>query len=184
MAMWTAGVATGSPLLSGMSDDQIHAMRSIARRRFELVEPIGSSRAGPKSPARRGSHSAPRLLGRLLRRPGRAAGRRPRRGGGCALLRLRSGRGRPSHPDVWRTTTPEEAIAARQTGCVRALRRILRDHVEGPGFARASDLLPRAVVAPPVEDRPLYGGALHRPGCRVDRVASASGASGPPPEHS
>ncbi len=34
-------------------------------------------------------------------------------------------------PQVWRTTTPEAAIAARQEGCVNALRRILGELVDG-----------------------------------------------------
>ena len=42
-------------------------------------------------------------------------------------------------PKVWRTTTPEAAIAARQMGCVKALRRILGDHVDTPAFALAGD---------------------------------------------
>jgi hypothetical protein len=42
-------------------------------------------------------------------------------------------------PKVWRTTTPEAAIAARRTGCARALRRILGDHVASPDFARAAE---------------------------------------------
>src|ERR1044071_3777624 len=33
-------------------------------------------------------------------------------------------------PKVWETTTPEAAIAARERGCVKALRRILGDHVD------------------------------------------------------
>jgi len=37
-------------------------------------------------------------------------------------------------PKVWNTTTPEAAIAARQMGCVMALRRILTDHVDSPGL--------------------------------------------------
>ena len=35
-------------------------------------------------------------------------------------------------PKVWCTTTPEAAIAARQMGCVKALRRILGDRVDSP----------------------------------------------------
>src|SRR5881275_3380219 len=44
-------------------------------------------------------------------------------------------------PKVWSTTTPEAAISARQLGCANALRRILADHVDTTGFARATDLL-------------------------------------------
>src|SRR3954451_10838546 len=37
-------------------------------------------------------------------------------------------------PKVWDTTTPEAAHAARQRGCVAALRAILRDLVGTPGL--------------------------------------------------
>jgi hypothetical protein len=59
-------------------------------------------------------------------------------------------------PKVWDTTTPEAAIAARQRGCVQALRRILGDHVDSPAFARAAELLLRAATSAPVEGRPMY----------------------------
>jgi hypothetical protein len=59
-------------------------------------------------------------------------------------------------PKVWRTTTPEAAIAARQIGCVNALRRILGDHVESPAFARAAELLTSAATSAPLEGRPMY----------------------------
>jgi hypothetical protein len=59
-------------------------------------------------------------------------------------------------PRVWETTTPEEAHAARQRGCVAALRRILGDLVETAGFACAADLLARASVSAPTEGRVMY----------------------------
>jgi hypothetical protein len=57
---------------------------------------------------------------------------------------------------MWRTTTPEAAIAARQVGCVNALRRILGEHVDAPAFARAADLLLKAATSAPFEGRPMY----------------------------
>jgi hypothetical protein len=59
-------------------------------------------------------------------------------------------------PKVWRTTTPEAAIAARQMGCGKALRRILGDHVDSPAFARATALLLKAATSAPFEGRPMY----------------------------
>ena len=59
-------------------------------------------------------------------------------------------------PKVWNTTTPEAAIAARQEGCVKALPRILADHVDTPAFARATELLLKAAVSAPLEGRPMY----------------------------
>jgi hypothetical protein len=59
-------------------------------------------------------------------------------------------------PKVWRTTTPEAAIAARQRGCVKALRRILGDRIDSPAFPRAADLLIKAAISAPFEGRPMY----------------------------
>src|SRR4029078_830052 len=59
-------------------------------------------------------------------------------------------------PKVWCTTTPEAAIAARQRGCVKALRLILGDHVDSPAFARAAELLLEAATSAPFEGRPMY----------------------------
>jgi len=61
-------------------------------------------------------------------------------------------------PLVWETTTPEAAHAARQEGCVAALRRILGGLVESPGLARAAELLARASVSAPTEGRVMYAG--------------------------
>ena len=66
-------------------------------------------------------------------------------------------------PKVWRTTTPEAAIAARQAGCVKALRRILGDHVDAPGFARAAGLLTEAATSAPFEGRPMYAALARDP---------------------
>jgi hypothetical protein len=57
---------------------------------------------------------------------------------------------------VWRTTTPEAAIAARRMGCAKALRRILGDRIDSPAFARAVDLLIKAATSAPFEGRPMY----------------------------
>jgi catechol 2,3-dioxygenase-like lactoylglutathione lyase family enzyme len=59
-------------------------------------------------------------------------------------------------PKVWSTTTPEAAIAARQEGCVNALRRILGDLVDTPEFTRAGELLTKAATSAPLEGRPMY----------------------------
>jgi hypothetical protein len=59
-------------------------------------------------------------------------------------------------PKVWDTTSPEGAIAARQEGCVNALRRILGDLLDAPSFARAAELLTKAATSAPFEGRPMY----------------------------
>jgi hypothetical protein len=59
-------------------------------------------------------------------------------------------------PKVWDTTTPDAAIAARERGCVKALRRILGEQVDSPSFARAAELLLKAATSAPLEGRPMY----------------------------
>jgi hypothetical protein len=61
-------------------------------------------------------------------------------------------------PKVWDTTTPEAAHAARQQGCVAALRQILGDLAETPELARAADLLAQASTSAPTEGRVMYAG--------------------------
>lgn len=61
-------------------------------------------------------------------------------------------------PQVWDTTTPGAAHAAREQGCVAALRRILGDLVETPGLRRAAELLARASTSVPTEGRVMYAG--------------------------
>lgn len=79
-------------------------------------------------------------------------------------------------PRVWDTTTPEAAHAAREQGCVAALRRILGDLVESPGLARAAELLARASSSAPTEGRVMYAGlrALPMPTEPVARLWHAA----------
>jgi hypothetical protein len=59
-------------------------------------------------------------------------------------------------PRVWELITPEAALAARDQGCVAALRRMLGDLANSPGVARAADLATKAATSAPTEGRPLY----------------------------
>jgi hypothetical protein len=59
-------------------------------------------------------------------------------------------------PQVWGLTTPEAALAARERGCVAALRRILGELADGPGVAHAGDLLLSAATSAPVQGRALF----------------------------
>jgi hypothetical protein len=79
-------------------------------------------------------------------------------------------------PKVWRTTTPEAAIAARQEGCTNALRRILGDRAETTAFPRTAELLMRAATGAPGEGRPMYAalGALPLPDDAVGRLFHAA----------
>jgi hypothetical protein len=79
-------------------------------------------------------------------------------------------------PKVWRTTTPEAAIAARQMGCANALRRILGDRINAPAFARAAELLIKAATSAPFEGRPMYAAlrAIPVPDDAVGRLFHAA----------
>jgi hypothetical protein len=59
-------------------------------------------------------------------------------------------------PKVWRTTTPDAAIAARRAGCATALRAILGELVETRDFVRTTDQLLAAATSAPVEGRPMH----------------------------
>ncbi|WP_433222795.1 SCO6745 family protein [Dactylosporangium sp. CS-047395] len=56
-------------------------------------------------------------------------------------------------PRIWDLTTPERAIAARQRGCVAALRRSIGDMST---IARAAELATKAAISAPIQGRPLY----------------------------
>ena len=59
-------------------------------------------------------------------------------------------------PRIWEVTTPEKALAAREQGCAAGLRHIAGDVVKGPDVARAADLLTKAATSAPTTGRPLY----------------------------
>ena len=79
-------------------------------------------------------------------------------------------------PRVWDVTTPEAAHAARERGCVAALRKILGELVDTPDLARAADLLAKASVSAPTEGRVMYAGlrALPTPDEPVARLFHAA----------
>ncbi len=132
-------------------------MNSMARRMFELVEPIGVIPYAAEEP-----NEAMFALGFSnywdTYFAGRAAplGLVPAEVVDALFYNFAPGEVARHIPKVWRTTTPEAAIAARQAGCVNALRRILGDHVDTPAFARAADLLLEAATSAPIEGRPMY----------------------------
>ena len=132
-------------------------MTSTARRMFELVEPIGVIPYSADEP-----NEAMFALGFTdywdTYFAGRAAalGLTPPEVVDALFYSFAPGEVARHIPKVWRTTTPEAAIAARQAGCVKALRRILGDHVGSPAFARAAELLMRAATSAPLEGRPMY----------------------------
>ena len=132
-------------------------MNSMARRMFELVEPIGVIPYSADEP-----NEAMFALGFTnywdTYFAGRAAalGLVPAEVVDALFYNFAPGEVARHIPRVWRTTTPEAAIAARQMGCATALRRILGDHVDTSAFARATELLLEAATGAPYEGRPLY----------------------------
>src|SRR3954451_14668014 len=127
-------------------------MNSMARRMFELVEPIGAIPYSLEEP-----NEEMFALGFTnfwdTYFAGRAAplGVVPAEVVDALFYNFAPGEVARHIPKVWRTTTPDAAIAARQTGCAKALRRILVDHLDDATFARATDLLLKAATSAPLE---------------------------------
>src|SRR3954466_11667057 len=132
-------------------------MNSMARRMFELVEPIGVIPYSADEP-----NEAMFALGFSnywdTYFAGRAAPLGPVPAEGVDALFYNSAPGEVARhiPKVWDTTTPEAAIAARRQGCVQALRHVLGEHVDSQPFARAAELLLEAATSAPFEGRPMY----------------------------
>jgi hypothetical protein len=151
--------------------------QSVARRMFELVEPIGVIPYSADEP-----NEAMFALGFTNYWDTYFAGRAAPLGLAAAevvdalFYNFAPGEVARHIPKVWRTTTPEAAIAARQIGCVKALRRILGDQVDLPAFTRAADLLMKAATSAPVEGRPMYAAlrALPIPDDPVARLFHAA----------
>ena len=132
-------------------------MNSVARRMYELVEPIGLIPYTADEP-----NETMFALGFTdywdTYFAGRAAplGQAPAEVVDALFYNFAPGEVARHIPKVWRTTTPEAAIAARRQGCTNALRRILTDRVEHPAFARTTELLLKAATSVPCEGRPMY----------------------------
>ena len=139
-------------------------MNSMARRMFELIEPIGAIPYSADEP-----NEEMFALGFTnywdTYFAGRAAplGLVPAEVVDALFYNFAPGEVARHIPKVWRTTTPEAAIAARQRGCVKALRRILGDHVGSASFARAAELLTKAATSAPYQGRPMYAGLRATP---------------------
>jgi hypothetical protein len=132
--------------------------RSLARRMFELVEPIGVLPYAADDP-----NETMFALGFTDYWDTYFAGRAAPLGSSVPAevvhaLFYSFGPGEVARhiPKVWTTTTPEAAMAARQQGCVNALRRILGDLLDTPDSRRAVELLTRAATSAPLDGRPMY----------------------------
>src|SRR3954467_12724177 len=135
---------------AGMRLQEEQTVTSMARRMFERVEPIGVIPYSADEP-----NEAMFALGFTNYWDTYFAGRAAPLGLAAAevvdalFYNFAPGEVARHIPKVWRTTTPEAAIAARQMGCVKALRRILGDRIDSPAFARAADLLTKAATSAP-----------------------------------
>ena len=115
-------------------------MNSMARRMFELVEPFGVIPYSADEP-----NEAMFALGFTDSWDNYFAGRAaplgvvPAEVVDALSYNFAPGEVARHIPQVWRTTTPEAAIAARQMGCAKALRRILGDQVDSPSGSQRSD---------------------------------------------
>ena len=131
---------------------------TTARRMYGLVEPIGLIPYAANEPSEA-------LLALGLRNywdtyfAGRAAplGRDVPAGVVHAIFyNFAPGEAARHIPRVWDLITPDAALAARDRGCVAALRRMLGDLADDPSVARAADLVVKAATGPRTEGRPLY----------------------------
>ncbi|MFI1510278.1 MarR family transcriptional regulator [Streptomyces sp. NPDC020597] len=62
-------------------------------------------------------------------------------------------------PSAWETIPPEASVAARERGSAASLRRILGDELAGsPGVSRAADLTTKAATSAPTAGRVMYAG--------------------------
>ena len=133
------------------------AGRPTARRMFELVEPIGVLPYGDDA------------LGEVVEAlglediwdgyfAGRAAalGRAPAEVVHAVFYNFFPGEVARHIPHVWEVTTPEAAFAAREAGCVRALRGILDEVATTPEVVRVAGLLAQAAMTAPTEGRAMY----------------------------
>jgi hypothetical protein len=107
---------------------------TLARRMFELVEPIGVIPYSADEP-----NEAMFALGFTNYWDTYFAGRAAPLGTSvpaevvhALFYNFAPGEVARHIPSVWSTTTPQAAIAARQQGCVKALRRILGDLIYPP----------------------------------------------------
>ncbi len=129
----------------------------VARRLFQLTEPISLVNFFSPEP-----NDAMAAIGFRTYWDGYFAGRAAPLGRvpaavvHAAFYNFADGEVARHIPKVWERTTPEAAHAARERGCVAALRRILDDVVETPELALAAELLATASTSAPTEGRVMY----------------------------
>ncbi|GHF43227.1 hypothetical protein GCM10018783_10200 [Streptomyces griseosporeus] len=150
------------------------AMAPVARRMFELLEPICLVTFFADE-----CNAELAALGHRTYWDGyfasRAAplGRVPANVVHAAFYNFADGEAARHIPGAWETIPPEASLAARQRGSAASLRRILGAEPAGsPGLVRAADLTTKAATSAPMEGRVMYAGmrALPVPGDPVARL--------------
>lgn len=157
-----------------MGNTRLQPTTHIARRMFELLEPIclvtylaDECKEDLAALGHRGywdgyfaSRAAP--LGRV-----------PAHVVHAAFYNFADGEAARHIPRAWETIPPEASVAARQRGSVASLRRILgAGTADSPGLVRAADLTTKAATSAPTEGRVMYAGmrTLEVPGDPVARL--------------
>lgn len=152
----------------------MEAMTHIARRMFELLEPICLVTYFADE-----CNEELAALGHRTYWDGyfasRAAplGRVPAQVVHAAFYNFADGEAARHIPSAWETIPPEASVAARERGSAASLRRILGEELAGsPGLVRAADLTTRAATNAPTEGRVMYAGmrTLAVPGDPVARL--------------
>ncbi|GCE01953.1 hypothetical protein EHYA_09728 [Embleya hyalina] len=150
------------------------AMTHIARRMFELLEPICLVTYFADE-----CNEELAALGHRTYWDGyfasRAAplGRVPAQVVHAAFYSFAEGEAARHIPSVWETIPPEASIAARERGSAASVRRILgAETADSPGLVRAADLTTKAATSAPVGGRVMYAGmrALAVPNDPVARL--------------
>ncbi|WP_033289119.1 SCO6745 family protein [Amycolatopsis jejuensis] len=149
-------------------------MTRIARRMFELLEPICLVTFFADE-----CNDELAALGHRTYWDGyfasRAAplGRVPAQVVHAAFYNFAEGEAARHIPSAWETIPPEASVAARLRGSAASVRRILGDELVGsPGLVRAADLATKAATSAPTEGRMMYAGmrTLPIPGDPVARL--------------
>ncbi len=135
-------------------------MASIARRMFELLEPICLVTFFADE-----CNEELAALGHRTYWDGyfasRAAplGRVPAQVVHAAFYSFADGEAARHIPSAWETIPPEASVAARERGSAASLRRILgEDLAESPGLVRAADLTTEAALSALTEGRVMFAG--------------------------
>ncbi|WP_086667868.1 SCO6745 family protein [Lentzea kentuckyensis] len=149
-------------------------MTHIARRMFELLEPIclvtffadecNDELAALGHPNYWDGYFASRAA---------SLGRVPAEVVHAAFYNFADGEAARHIPSAWEKITPEASLAARERGSAASVRRIVGEEVaDSPGLVRAADLTAKAATSAPTAGRIMYSGlrSLPVPGDPVARL--------------